>query len=314
MDIKELLKKVPMVDNLYVRYKWRERRVSWGEENLDKTFFVVRRATCKVGLFSYVMTNMGLVRYAIDKGYIPVIDMQGNANTYLEEEEIGRKNAWEFYFEQPCGYTLEDISKSRNVILSNGLIGENDLYPSHNIIRDKELCAEWKKFCSIYLKVKSDIEQQADELYRQLFGKDKVLGVLCRGTDYRNTRPKNHPVQPELGEIIKKAMKIQEEYGCAWIYLATEDESIYQSFQSAFGDRLKVTDAMRCSDTGMKNINDIAYLRERDKYLKGKEYLLNILLLAKCNCLVAGSVGGTYGALLMSEGYEYEYVFDLGTY
>ena len=53
---------------------------------------------------------------------------------------------------------------------------------------------------------------------------------------------------------------------------------------------------------------------KNDKYLKGREYLINILLLAKCNCLVAGSVGGTYGALLLSEGYEYQFVFDLGFY
>lgn len=314
MNIKKLMKQIPFVDSLYVRYKWRERKVSFGEENPDKTFFVIRRATCKVGLFSYVMTNMGLVKQAVDKGYIPVIDMQGNANTYLEDEEVGRKNAWEFYFEQPCGYTLEDISKSKNVIMSSGLIDSKAQYPGHNIVKDKGLCAEWRKLCAEYLKVKPDIRQQAVELCRSLFGEDKVLGVLCRGTDYRNTRPKNHPIQPELDEIIMKTMEIQKEYGCQWIYLATEDEGIYQSFRKAFGKRLKVTDAMRCSDTGMKNINDITYLRERDKYLKGKEYLMNILLLSMCNCLIAGSVGGTYGALLLGEGYEYEYVFDLGTY
>ena len=38
------------------------------------------------------------------------------------------------------------------------------------------------------------------------------------------------------------------------------------------------------------------------------------MLLARCDCLVAGSVGGTYGALLMSKGYDYEYVYDLGVY
>ena len=53
---------------------------------------------------------------------------------------------------------------------------------------------------------------------------------------------------------------------------------------------------------------------EQERCLGGRAYLINILLLAKCNCLVAGSVGGTYGALLLSNGYEYEYVFDLGVY
>ena len=32
------------------------------------------------------------------------------------------------------------------------------------------------------------------------------------------------------------------------------------------------------------------------------------------DCLAAGNVGGTHGALLMSRGYEYCYIFDLGKY
>ena len=112
MNVKEKLKGITILNRLYVSWKWRERRVSHGKENPDKIFFVIRRARCKAGLFSLVMTNMGLVKYALDKGYIPVIDMQSERNTYLEEEQVGRENAWEFYFEQPCGYSLKDIERN----------------------------------------------------------------------------------------------------------------------------------------------------------------------------------------------------------
>lgn len=314
MNIKKLMKQIPFVDSLYVRYKWRERKVTFGEENPDKTFFVIRRATCKVGLFSYVMTNMGLVKQAVDKGYIPVIDMQGNANTYLEDEEIGRKNAWEFYFEQPCGYTLEDISKSRNIILSSGLITKENIYPGKEIAVNKEECMEWRSLFAKYLRVRKDIEREVNALYDEMFEENRVLGVLCRGTDYINNRPKNHPIQPEPEEVIKKAVEVMERFRCERIYLATEDDEIYRKFRKALGNRLRVTQAKRCAESGNANINDISYQREKDRYLKGKEYLENIMLLAKCNYLVAGSVGGTYGALLMSGGYDYEYVYDLGIY
>lgn len=314
MKIKRLLKRIPFVDRLYVCYKWKERRVSLGEENPDKTFFVVRRATCKVGLFSYVMTNMGMVKQALDRGYIPVIDMQGNANTYLEDDEIGRKNAWEFYFEQPCGVTLEDIAKSKNVILGGGLIQEGNWYPGSDIAGNQEICEEWRTFFKRYLIVNKDILRETENLHKEMFGSGKTLGILCRGTDYINNRPKNHPIQPDPDEVIQKAKTVMRDYACEWIYLATEDEEIYKRFSKAFGNKLKVTEAKRCADTGNKNINDIAYQRKQDRYLKGKEYLMNILLLSRCDCLVAGSVGGTYGALLMSEGYEYQYVYDLGVY
>ena len=303
-----------MVDSVYVRYKWREKKISPGKYNPDITFFVVRRATCKVGLFSHVMTNMGLVRQALELGYIPVIDMQGNENSYLEKDEIGKKNAWEFYFEQPCGYTLEDVRNSKNVILSSGLITEKNIYPGREITLDKELCQEWRAFFHKYLKVRPEIRKEAETLHHTLFGGKKVLGILCRGTDYKNNKPVNHPVQPEAAQVIRKARKIIKLHNCEWIYLATEDEEIYEKFKAEFGERLKVTDARRCRNTGNANINDIIFEGKHDRYRKGKEYLINILLLSMCDCLVAGSVGGTYGALLMSDGYEYEYVFDLGLY
>ena len=300
MGIKEVIRKIPGLDNLYVRIKWREKRKILGKDNPDKIFFVVRRATCKVGLFSYVMTNMGLVKYALEHDYIPVIDMQGNANTYLEKEEVGKKNAWEFYFEQPCGFTLQDIARSRYVIYSNGLITEKTSYPGREVIFDRKAGEEWRRLFGRYLRPREEIKQEADRYFEKLFQGKKVLGVLCRGTDYINNRPKNHPIQPEPQQVIRKARDVMEEYSCEYLFLATEDEGIFLLFERAFGERLKVTEAKRYTDTGNTNINDIIDRRENDRYLGGKEYLINIILLSRCNCLVAGAAGGTYGAYLMS--------------
>ena len=309
-----VLQHMPWLNELYTKWKWRERRVSYGDKNPNKTFFVVRRATCKVGLFSYVMTNMGLIEQAVDQGYIPVIDMQGNANTYLAEEEVGKKNAWEFFFQQPCGYSLDDIVHSRNVILSCGLITEKSRYPGKEIVSDQAVRAEWKQLFDRYLLIREDIREETDKLFDTMFQGERVLGVLCRGTDYLSNRPKNHPVQPEPYVVIRKAEEVMREHQCKWIYLATEDENIYQQFRKSFGEALKVTAAKRSGNIGHENINDAMMQGEKERYSGGKAYLINILLLAKCNCLVAGSVGGTYGALLLTDGYEYEYVFDLGVY
>lgn len=314
MSIKSIIQNMAFINEPYTRWKWRERRVSWGKENPDKVFFVIRRATCKVGLFSYVMTNMGLVKYALDKGYVPVIDMCSNANTYLEESQIGNENAWEFYFEQPCGYCLKDIAKSKNVILSDGLITEHSVYPDKMTAWDEQNCIEWRKLFSKYLIVKKEIRDEAVMLYKMMFGTEKTVGVLARGTDYVNNRPHNHPVQPAASDMIDDVQKLLENRNCRWVYLATEDDDIYNQFVDAFADRLKVTQAKRCQDTGSRNINDISYERENDRYLKGREYLINVLLLSMCDCLVAGNVGGTLGALLMTDGYEYQQVYQLGVY
>lgn len=314
VNLKKKLQGISFLNEPYTRWKWRERKVSYGNENPENTFFVIRRATCKAGLFSLVMTNMGLVKYALDRGYIPVIDMQSGQNTYLEENQVGRKNAWEFYFEQPCSFTLRDIACSKNIILSSGLITGENVFPTDEIIRNEAEYILWRNFFQECLHVKADILKEADSFRERMFCGKRVLGVLCRGTDYVDQHPKNHPIQPEIDELIKKAAEVMEERNCEWIYLATEDEKAYRKFRAAFGERLRVTDAKRCENIGNQNINDISYGRKNDKYLKGKEYLINILLLSECNCLVAGSAGGTYAALLMGSEYEYRFVYDIGTY
>ena len=48
-----------------------------------------------------------------------------------------------------------------------------------------------------------------------MFGKeDKVLGIRCRGTDYIKEKPKNHPVQPEISDVLREAKRIISEHHC----------------------------------------------------------------------------------------------------
>lgn len=313
-NVKKKFQSIKIVNDWYTKKKWRQKKASYGEEHPEHTFYVIRRATCKVGLFSHVTTNLGQIEYALSKGYIPVIDMKNNANTYLEEEQIGKVNAWEFYFKQPCAYSLEDIARSKNIILGNGLITEDNEYPGFTMLHDSREFKRWHDLSQKYLMVNDNIRQEAGGLFQKMFGQERVLGVLCRGTDYIRSKPKGHPVQPTPEQITEKAEEMMRRTNCRWIYLATEDEQYYQSFLKKFGASLKVSDAKRCTKEGQFNINDISYNRPNDRYLKGKDYLINILLLAKCNCLLAGAAGGTYGALLLNEGYEEKYIFDLGLY
>lgn len=314
MGIKQKIQKVSFINEPYTRWKWRERKISYGEENPDKTFFVIRRASCKIGLFSYVMTNMGLVDYALKKGYIPVIDMQNAENTYLEANQVGNVNAWEFYFKQPMGYCLKDIASSKNIILSDGMITEKNDFPDGHIVGEQDELIRWRGVFQKYFRIEENLLKEFQTKKKNLFKDNRILGVLARGTDYVNARPLNHPVQPTVTQIIEKAIEVMEQYLCTYIFLATEDEIIYNAMKKQFGDKLLTVETIRYTTSGNQNINDMHSDRKADKFLKGKEYLMAVWLLSECNCLVAGNVGGTQGALLMSQGYEYSYVFDLGLY
>lgn len=314
MNFKKKLQQISVINEPYTKWKWREQKVSYGKMYSDKTFFVIRRASCKIGLFSHVMTNAGWIDYAINNGYIPVVDMQNTANNYLENEKIGKDNAWEYYFQQPCGYTLKDIKNAKNVILSSGLIAEGFNYPDYRIASDEMRLLYWHMVFDKYIRPTQEILNELNELKRIYFANKRTLGILARGTDYVSSRPAGHPVQPSAEQIIEKAYRVMEEYSCAKIYLATEDAVIYRKFKTAFGEKLLSLETERYSASAGQNINDLIAEKQKSKVIKGKEYLLSIMLLANCNCLVAGNAGGTHGALLLNKGYDYKFIFELGTY
>ena len=62
-----------------------------------------------------------------------------------------------------------------------------------------------------------------------------------------------------------------------------------------------------------ENINDAAN-QAHTPYYRNREYLISILVLSKCNALVAGGTSGSIGALFMSDSFEHCHMYQLGTY
>lgn len=294
---------------------WKEHIRHYGKENKDKTFYVIRRRDAYCGLFSLYITTLARIDTALKKGFIPVVDMQNNFNLYLDEKKIGKENSWEYFFEQPMGYSLNDIKKSKNVIIGDGSVPEMFPYLDVDFLYGKKGNIEyWKDLAKRYIRVNTGIQKYVDELYDKMFlRQDRVLGIRCRGTDYVNEKPKNHPRQPEITDILREAKRIIEEYKCTKIFLMTEDRSYYQACKNEFGDMLTVyNDKFTTYASG--SIGKAMYEQASSKYLMGMEYLIETLLLGKCNCLCAGCVSATVGVLLMANEYEYIYLFDLGIY
>lgn len=313
MNIKQRIQNIDFINHAYTNYKWRERKISYGNENKEKRFYIVRRANAKVGLFSLVLTNLGYIKYALDQGYIPVVDMSNYDNFYKGADTV-TSNMWQYYFEQPCGYRLQDIGKSKNVVLGNGIISYEIRFPNDNIAYNEEELVYWKAIAKEYLIVKEDIAKEVDCLKKVLFRNERVLGVLARGTDYINAKPKNHPVQPMPEQLMEKIDEVFESRKCEKIYLATEDKGFFAKFKDKYGDKIIAMDVERHETSGNQNINEVRRMQKKNDYTMAREYLINILLLSKCNCLVGGNTSGSIGALLLNEEYEYKYIFNLGVY
>ncbi len=294
---------------------WKEHRVKRGKENPEQTFYVIRRRDAYCGLFSILLTSLQRISNAVQAGYVPIVDLQNDFNIYLPEDKIGKENAWEFYFKQPMGYSLEDVQKSQNIILGSGAVPKMFPYLSVDFLYGKTGELEyWRKLAKKYIVLSDKAAQRVEQEYQRLFAKeDKVLGVKCRGTDYAKGKPKNHPIQPTVEQMVTKAEEIFKQRNCTKVFLATEDSEFYEAFAEKFGDRL-VSNKTQYAQYMGGSAGREEYERESDNYESGMEYLVTTMLLAKCDCLCAGCVSGTVGALLLTEGFEYTYLFDLGIY
>ncbi len=309
------------LQRLYIRIlmkssKWNcEHRFIGGKKNSDKTFYVIRRSGMKLGLFSIFNTTLGRIKYAYDNNMIPVVDMQFFMNCFLDDSEYGKKNAWEFYFEQPSGYSLEEIYKSKNIILSESEIPNEGPNDSMEFLCNQDGQLDyWRDICQKNIRLKKDVSKIVDKEYQTLISpEDKVLGVLARGTDYMKLKPAHHPVQPEIDDIINKSKEVMEQLCCNKIFLATEDINIVAKFRVAFGDRMITNNQCYVQYKG-GYISENYSTRDNDKYKRGLEYLTTIVILSRCNCIVAGRTSGTVGASLLSKGWEYSYFFDYGNY
>ena len=76
-------------------------------------FAVIRRTLCpSCGLFSNYIVFLGCINHYLHKGFIPIIDLQSFNNVFNDfNANKSNGNPWEFFFDQPFGYTLNNIEK-----------------------------------------------------------------------------------------------------------------------------------------------------------------------------------------------------------
>ena len=178
---------------------WSEHYIRRGDPN-KPTYYIIRRRQANVGLLSNFMVFAGHIRYALSKGWLPVVDMQNYPNSYLAPEKLGKENSWEYYFEQPMRLGLKTAYDGENVILSDGepRLPRPDTAGMGLFENRDNVLTEWRMLLKLgLLKVKPALMEEISAVRQKLFApQDRVLGVLLRGTDYVANRPHAHPIPP----------------------------------------------------------------------------------------------------------------------
>lgn len=286
------------------------------EERDNRIIYIIKRDDPNVGIFSCILTFLSHLRYAEEKGYVPVIDMMNFDNEYLYECDIGVKNAWEYYFQQPGKVSLDIAYSSKKVIMSNGHFKKGYM-PSEEFLnsRKAEDYLLWKGLWNKYIHYNNETQKYLDENYRRINNKcegESILGVLCRGTDYfyyTKAQSGDHVIE-KLKLVIDKVRKTAEERQCKWIFLATEDEDILQMYIKTFGKSLIYIEDDRLSSKEEKLLGQAWKEKHIDLKKKGLNYILNFYILSHCKCFVGARTSMSV-FLPIAGNLEYMFFYDL---
>ena len=248
-------------------------KFSFGEKNPDLVFYVIKR-TPGTGFFSNILFVINHIIKANKNGYIPVVDMENFPTIYNEYNEIFKtKNSWEYYFENLSSINLEEVYKSKNVIISsNNFENEFELDLISN-----EIKYEFKK----NLKIKKKFTNIIDYLSKKYFDGSKVLGIHFRGTSYK--RSPGHPFPATKKQMLNAINHLLTNEKYDKIFLVTEEEYYKNFLEKKFKGKIFY---LSSSFRSYKNDAFTIYHRKNHRYKLGREALIEANLLSRCDGLV----------------------------
>ena len=287
----------------------------------DINKFAIISLNCKTcGLFAIYKHSIACILKYIIEGYIPIIELLSYPYIFNKLNSNNTKfkiNPWEIFFNQPYGYSLENVKKKAKNIqyFKCDPIKINIYYPNYSIYLDKVVSDFWHHIANKYIPIKLEILKESNLIIKKLFkGSKNILGVLARGTDYISLKPKGHPKQPDINIMISDTKKMDLKYKYDLIFLTTEDSLIKGKFTTVFKNKIK-----------SYNFNNINYNYKEKKRLYfnekiqgnfnyAKTYLINIIILSKCIDIICSLTSGTIGAFILTEGFRNTKIYFLGYY
>ena len=281
----------------------------------NKKFAILRRTNCEpCGLFSYYIVHLGCIINYLKHGYIPILEVASFSNIFTGNNKP-KDNPWEEFFNQPCGYTLNEVVKMKDVKFFEcecvcDMPDEKTIYSNtimlnyHHKIQEK------------YMSIKNNIYKEVEKIWQNLFGNStNVLGIFIRGTDYISIEPSGHSRQPSTKRLINDVINMNKKNKYDFIFLGTEDNKIRNLFIKIFGKKLKY---LIPKDKIVYNYDTGNYLTYNKNVFGNmnfsKIYLLSVIILSKCIDIISSRTSGAAGVFIISNGFRNKLVYYLGEY
>lgn len=286
------------------------------EDDPGEARFLVIMAM-KGGLFVEVMKVVTCLERFADSGATPIVYFNRARFLYWGDDGWrGARNGWEYYFHPLSEQRIEDLVPMELEDL-DGMSPEqiadlcyDDVILVEHFFQDKldplgdvppEQRQRFAKLWAENVRVKDEILHQVDEIAREHFTGNRVIGIHYRWSDKVDEirlrlrlagRDPDIVEQCHLDRYIDEALAVAGDQE-ALFFLATEEEAVLERARAGLGERLISTEVTRTRS------NLPPFLTAGHPRL-GDEALVDCLLLARCDYLVHGPSFLAYAAGLFN--------------
>ena len=305
----------------YRNSQYIEQRKSFGNLNPTTHFFIIRRRPPGWGFFSNYFYVLKGIMHAEQNNLVPVVDME---NYWIGElsslKKInGTHNAWCYFFNQTSEFTLSEVYKSKNVIISNGfeILEKNHWVNDKNfdfIIQPDKLLL-LKKIIDQYITFNVPTQVNIQSVKRKIqWDPENTFGLFIRGTNYFESQ---QHLTSDVRDFIIACKQILNNNSLKKIYISTEDFFLYKKLVEVFADYEVITsirhDVNKSTHDWVKGQNltfDGGILMGYEKTLR---YLIEACLMAECSSFIGTpSNGSNYIMARRQIGFGESFVFTKG--
>ena len=200
--------------------------------------------------------------------------MENFHTIYNEKNNVrNNKNAWNYYFKNLNKFTLNEVYKSKNVLITDSKFFN---FFSYNIDKDIQL----SKLLRDRIIINKYLQRSYSKILKK-FNNKNILGIHFRGTSYK--RSAGHPLPATKKQMYNITKNILKKNHIDKIFLVTEEQNYLDFFIKKFGDKV-----IYLNSSYRSNTNDAfkIYPRNLHRYKLGREAVLEAMLLSSCKHFV----------------------------
>ena len=225
-------------------------------------------------MFSNITFVLNHLKICKKFNFIPIVDMENFPTIYNEKTKFkNTKNAWNYYFQNLNEYTLNDVYKSKNVLITDNKFFH---FFSYNIDKDQEI----SEILRNEIKINNYLKKSYKKVEKEIKNKN-VLGIHFRGTSYK--RSAGHPLPATKKQMYEITKEIIKKNKLDKIFLVTEEQNYLEFFKEKFGNKVFFLNSSYRSD---KNDAFKIYPRNLHRYKLGREAIIEAMLLSSCKYFV----------------------------